>query len=233
MQGNLDELQAAVGYRFSNLKLLKRALTHYSYVYNQDAPRIPSDDNQQLEFLGDAVLGMIVSEEVFRNHPDQQEGTLHALKTRLVSGNHLSECARKLGLGSFLFLGRSAELAGARDRRNLLADVFEALIAAIYLDGGMPAATQFVVDYVIGDSRDEVHTDYKQTLAMLAHSRKLAPPEYILVAAGGLAHARTFTVEVRVGESYAAAAEGTSKKSASQAAAKALVERLRTETVSK
>lgn len=228
MQSNLDELQRAIGHQFSDQRLLARALTHYSHVYQEqgpDAPRNVGGDNQQLEFLGDAVLGMVVSELVFTNFPHHSEGKLHLLKARLVSEMHLFDIARKLELGNYLFLGRGEELSGGRQRRAMLADALEALIAAIYLDGGMSAASAFVTGHVIGDICGEVQTDYKTSLLTIAREKDWPLPVYSVVAEVGPAHARTFTVEVRLGDACSAQAEGSSKKSASQAAAKAVVDR--------
>jgi ribonuclease III len=226
MEDNLDELQRAIGHEFSDRKLLKRALTHYSHVYQEqgpDAPRTVGGDNQQLEFLGDAVLGIVVSEVVFTGFPEHSEGKLHLLKARLVSEMHLFEIARSLDLGRYLFLGRGEELSGGRQRRTMLADALEALIAAIYLDAGMPAAREFVTNHVIGDFCGEVQTDYKTSLLTMAREREWPLPVYTVVAETGPAHARMFTVEVRLGEICSAQAEGSSKKSASQAAARAVV----------
>jgi ribonuclease III len=227
MQSDLDELQRAIGHRFSERTLLVRALTHYSHVYQEqalDSPRVVGRDNQQLEFLGDAVLGMVVSELVFTNFPDHSEGKLHLLKARLVSETHLFETALKLELGKYLFLGRGEEISGGRQRRAMLADALEGLIAAIYLDAGMAAASAFVTTHVIGEIHGEVQTDYKTTLLILARERQWPLPAYSVVAETGPAHARIFTVEVTLGTICAAQADGSSKKSASQAAARAVVE---------
>jgi ribonuclease-3 len=228
VQSHLSELQRAIGYEFADHKLLARALTHYSHIYQEqgpDAPRNVGGDNQQLEFLGDAVLGMVVSELVFTNFPHHSEGKLHLLKARLVSEMHLFEVARKLELGNYLFLGRGEELSGGRQRRAMLADALEALIAAIYLDSGMPAALAFVTEHVIGDISGEVQTDFKTSLLTIARENDWPMPFYCVVAETGPAHARMFTVEVRLGDVCSAQAEGSSKKSASQAAAKAIVDR--------
>jgi ribonuclease III len=228
VQSNLGELERAIGYKFSDQGLLARALTHYSHIYQEqgpDAPRNVGGDNQQLEFLGDAVLGMVVSEVVFSNFAHHSEGKLHLLKARLVSEMHLFDIARKLEIGKYLFLGRGEELSGGRQRRAMLADALEALIAAIYLDAGMPAASNFVTEHVIGDICGEVQTDYKTSLLTIAREKEWPAPVYSVVAETGPAHARVFTVEVRLGD-ICAQAEGSSKKSASQAAAKAVVDRL-------
>ena len=228
MQSNLDELQRAIGHRFSDRTLLVRALTHYSHVYQEqalDSPRVVGKDNQQMEFLGDAVLGIVVSELVFTSFPDHSEGKLHLLKARLVSEMHLFEVARKLDLGQYLFLGRGEELSGGRQRRAMLADALEALIAAVYLDAGMPAASAFVTTHVIGEIHGEVQTDYKTSLLTLAREHQWPMPVYSVVAETGPAHARMFTVEVSLGTVCSGQADGSSKKSASQAAARAVVEK--------
>lgn len=218
---------------FSDRQLLVRALTHYSHVYQEHGPDVPRqarDDNQQLEFLGDAILGLIVSERVFTDFPDHSEGKLHLLKARLVSESHLFEIGRQLDLGQFLFLGRGEELSGGRQRRAMLADALEALIAAIYLDSGMPQAGDFIKKHIIGDSCGEIQTDYKTSLLALARDRQWPQPVYSVVMETGPAHSRMFTVEVKLGEECSARAEGSSKKSASQLAAKAVVERLQQES---
>jgi ribonuclease-3 len=227
MQGKLEDLEAAIGYQFKDRGLLIRALTHYSHVYQElgpDAPRTARNDNQQLEFLGDSILGLIVSERVFTDYPDHSEGKLHLLKARLVSESHLFEIARNLDLGHYLFLGRGEELSGGRLRRAMLADALEALIAAIFLDSGLTPASEFIRTHVIGESCGEIQTDYKTSLLTLIRERQWPPPTYEVVAETGPAHARLFTVEVRVEDKCSAKADGSSKKSASQAAARAIVE---------
>jgi ribonuclease III len=229
MQGKLEDLEAAIGYHFSDKNLLIRALTHYSHVYQSlgpDAPRMARNDNQQLEFLGDAILGLIVSERVFHDFPEHSEGKLHLLKARLVSESHLFEIARGLDLGQYLFLGRGEELSGGRLRRAMLADAMEAVIAAIFLDSGLPQASQFIKTHVIGENCGQIQTDYKTSLLTLIRDRQWPPPTYHVVAETGPAHARMFTVEVKVGDECSARADGSSKKSASQSAAKAIVESL-------
>jgi ribonuclease III len=227
MQGKLEDLEAAIGYQFKKRGLLTRALTHYSHVYQElgpDVPRTARNDNQQLEFLGDAILGLIVSERVFMDFPDHSEGKLHLLKARLVSESHLFETALNLDLGHYLYLGRGEELSGGRLRRAMLADALEALIAAIFLDSGLAAAAEFIRTHVIGESCGEIQTDYKTSLLTLIRERQWPQPTYEVVAETGPAHARLFTVEVRVEDKCSARADGSSKKSASQAAARAIVE---------
>ncbi|MGB9605646.1 MAG: ribonuclease III family protein, partial [Bryobacteraceae bacterium] len=134
MTRSLECLEASIGHCFSNRELLRLALTHASHAY--EAPAAGEGDNQRLEFLGDAVLGLLASEFLVRRHPDWREGRLSILKNYLVSAPHLARVAQKLGLGEYLLLGRGEEMSGGREKAGLLADALEALIAAIYLDGG-------------------------------------------------------------------------------------------------
>jgi ribonuclease-3 len=223
MLGTIDDLEVAIGHRFTRRSLLLRALTHYSHVYQSigpDAPRPATADNQQLEFLGDAVLGLVASEVVLGQFPEYSEGKLHLLKARLVSESHLFEVARKMDLGRYLFLGRGEEISGGRERRAMLADALEALIGAIYLDAGMDPARAFITASIIGEIRGEIQVDYKSSLVALVRERDLPLPIYNVVSETGPAHSRLFTVEVRIGDRCTAHSQGPSKKAASQAAAR-------------
>ena len=228
-----------IGYEFSDPALLEQALTHRSYEH--DRPRTQSfrarslavkNDNEQMEFLGDSVLGFAVSEALFRAHPALSEGQLSQRKAHLVSAVHLHDCALRLGLGVFLRLGRGEERNGGRERRTLLANAMEALIAAIYLDGGLEPARGFIHRHVLGDRHtvDEIDSmellNFKSTLQEQAQARGLQTPRYSIVETSGPEHEKIFTVEVRVGSSYAARAMGSTKKAASQMAAKVLAEEL-------
>lgn len=237
-------LEKRIDYRFVSLPLLERALTHRSYEHERpgssrqrissggtESPR--SIDNEQMEFLGDSILGFVVSEALFRAHPELAEGQLSQRKAHLVSALHLYDCALQLHLGDFLRLGRGEERNGGRERRNLLANALEAIIAAIYLDGGIEPARAFIHSYVlegrhtakIVDAADLMN--YKSLLQEQAQARGLATPRYAIVHTTGPEHAKLFTVEVRVGADVVAHAIGSSKKAASQLAAKTLMEQLR------
>ncbi len=237
MQSSPEELELSLGYRFTNRALLARALTHSS-----SANELPSGaqaiaapaDNERLEFLGDAVLGLLVSESLFGRFRNFTEGQLSVLKNHLVSATHLLAVAHALDLGRYLQLGRGEETGGGRTKKRLLVNAFEAVLAAVYLDGGMDAARELVARYAL-PADDELARlvgsgpphDFRAELERLSRERNLPRPLYSLVGESGPGHARTFTVEVRVGREYAAAAEGPSKKAASHNAARQICERLR------
>jgi len=148
--GGVAELQSAIGYEFRNAELLTRALTHKSRAFetnSQQPERLP--DNEQLEFLGDAILGFLISEVLVARHPSFLEGQLSKLKAYLVSATHLHNVAVQLDLGAYLYLGRGEEMSGGRAKRALLADALEALIAAMYTDGGIDPVRKFVLDHVV------------------------------------------------------------------------------------
>lgn len=207
-----------------------RALTHYSHVYESlapGAPRTAQRDNERLEFLGDAILGFVASDILLHRYPDFSEGKLSERKSHLVSASHLFEIALKLDLGSFLYLGRGEEVTGGRAKKSMLADALEAVIAAIYLDGGIDAARQFVCAHILEtESAPLVLPDFKTRLQELARARNLPLPEYRVVTEAGPAHARVFTVKVELGPEYAASGEGPTKKSAAQRAARAVFGKL-------
>jgi ribonuclease III len=237
MRADLDNLQTSLGHRFQNRQILLRALTHSSRVHEtQAAPSDPSGDNEQMEFLGDAVLGFLVSESLVRRFPSYPEGRLSKSKAHLVSAAHLYEVARKLELGQYLFLGRGEEMSGGRDKRTLLVDCLEALIAAIYLDRGIDAAREFVNRWIMGDGEPGSQTDseiagapivdFKSALQELAQARKLPQPRYVILKERGPEHSKMFTIEVRVGREWTAQAEGPSKKIAAQNAAREVLSRL-------
>jgi ribonuclease-3 len=237
MGAELENLETALGHCFQNREILLRALTHSSRVHEQhtgvadDAPA----DNEQMEFLGDAVLGFLISEALVARFPSYPEGRLSKLKAHLVSAAHLYVVARRLELGQYLFLGRGEEMSGGRAKRTLLVDCLEALIAASYFDGGIAAARRLVQRWVIGegsgqDFGDEMLgapiVDFKSALQELAQARKLPPPRYVIVSERGPEHAKTFTIEARVGRDWAGQAEGCSKKSAAQSAARDVLAKL-------
>src|ERR1700691_1310290 len=158
MRADLDALEVAAGHRFADREILRRALTHSSHVHEQalaggDAA---ARDNEQLEFLGDSVLGFLISEDLVQRHPEAAEGRLSKLKAHLVSAAWLHEAAQQLRLGEYLELGRGEEMSGGRAKKTLLVDALEALIAALYLDGGLEIARAFVNRFVVapGDSAD-------------------------------------------------------------------------------
>jgi len=189
-------------------------------------------DNEQLEFLGDAILGFAVSEYLVRHNPGYPEGRLSKLKAHLVSAVRLHEVAQELGLGEFLYLGRGEEMSGGRNKKALLSDAVEALIAALYLDAGLEAALGFIEDRVVGgmqaaeEGLEAAVTDHKSALQEMAQALKLPAPRYVVVDEDGPEHSKTFTVEVRLGKDWVSQAQGLSKKSAGQKAAQRVLQQL-------
>jgi ribonuclease III len=232
MTAELGNLEKALGHTFANRVLLAQALTHKSRVYEKFPEGQCSTDNEQLEFLGDAILGFAVSECLVRRYASYPEGRLSKLKAHLVSATRLHEVAQELGLGEYLLLGRGEEMSGGREKKALLSDAVEALIAALYLDAGLDVARRFIETRVIGefqvaeDGSDVGLTDYKSALQETAQALKLPPPRYVIVAENGPEHMKTFTVEVRLGKEWVSQAQGLSKKSAGQKAAQQILQQL-------
>jgi ribonuclease-3 len=236
MRAEPATLELRIGHRFSDEELLRRALTHSSLANEARSGGAPLSDNEQLEFLGDSVLGFLVAEALVERFPGQTEGELSRQKAHLVSAAHLHGVARRLDLGAFLELGRSEEMSGGRAKKTLLVDALEAVIAAIYLDGGLEAARRFVRDSVLDAplaSDEEAGTDiqpaitnFKSALQELAQSLRLPQPRYAIVRERGPEHSKVFTVEVRVGKELTGQADGRTKKVAAQRAARGVYERL-------
>ena len=233
MNADLAVLENALSYNFRKRELLERALTHKSRIYEKPIGLTLSADNEQLEFLGDSILGFIVSESLVRQFTSFPEGRLSKLKAHLVSAAHLYKVAQNLNLGEYLLLGRGEELSGGRAKKALLSDAVEALIAAMYLDGGMEPARQFIETRIVAafapheEGADHPVTDHKSALQEMAQSLQLPPPRYVIVAEEGPEHAKTFTVEVRVGKNWVSRAQGMSKKAAGQQAAEQRLRQLR------
>ncbi len=227
---DLAALEERLAYRFRDRSLLERALTHRSWTFENAARGRPAlESNEQLEFLGDAVLGLLASEILMQRYPDLGEGRLSQFKARLVSASHLHERARRLELGAFLRLGRGEEVSGGRAKKTLLADALEAVIAAVYLDGGLDEARSFVVRHILsGVDLEKIaeRQDFKSLLQELAQARGLPAPRYRTVGAAGPDHSKVFTVEVCVGPELAARGEGSSLKAAGQRAAEILLRKL-------
>ena len=233
MRAELASLETRIGHRFSDPELLRRALKHSSLANETRAgPGSPDDDNEQLEFLGDAVLGFLVSEALVLRNPTFREGELSRIKAHLVSAAHLHGVARRLDLGGCLELGRSEEMSGGRAKKTLLVDALEAVIAAVYLDGGSEPVRRFVAAQVLdapecdGEEIPPAIADFKSALQELAQARKLPQPRYTIIKERGPEHSKTFTVEVRAGKEWTGQAEGRTKKVAAQRAAREMYERL-------
>ncbi|HEV2178417.1 MAG TPA: ribonuclease III [Terriglobia bacterium] len=223
-----ENLQDLIGYRFRDPKLLLEALTHSSYARETSAP---DRDNEQLEFLGDAVLNFLVSVRLADAFPDYAEGKLSRARARLVAAEHLGRVAGELGLGSYLRLGRGEEKTGGRVKSRLMVNGLEALVAAIFRDGGLGPAEQFISKVILPPDLGAVATelfsiDYKSALQEYLQAERLRPASYRVIDEAGPEHCKTFAVEAVAGESLTARGSGGNKKAAEQEAAKALLERL-------
>jgi len=231
-----DNLEEALHYQFTDRELLQRALTHSSFAREHPENTL---DNEQFEFLGDAVLQFVVSQELLERFPDYHEGELSKLRAHLVNSNHLLLCANELRLGSYLRLGRGEEKTGGRRKTALLADAVEALLAALYLDGGISAASKFVLSYILvpelerlSASGDEVLVaDHKSLLQETLRASGRPEPRYEMVGEDGPPHRKSFTMQVVVlnpgnETEFAVAGSGNTKKAASQLAAQKALERL-------
>lgn len=220
----MKSLEEKLGYSFQDISLLEHALTHSSYA-NESRGRYTS--NERLEFLGDSVLGMVVADHLYRTSPDMPEGELTRTRAALVCEESLVEVAQALDLGSYLRLGKGEELCGGRHRPSIQADAVEAVLAAIYLDGGIGSARKIIHRYVLSRSQQAgVPQDYKTALQELVQRTPGSTIEYRLVQETGPDHCRVFVMEVSVGGTVMGEGRGHSKKAAEQMAAKAAIEHL-------
>ncbi len=226
-EAELHALEQRLGYRFADLALLDRALTHASLA--NEAAALGRADNEALEFLGDAVLGLVVTDLLHRRDPDGAEGAKSRCRARLVSAPSLSRRAADLGLPDLLLLGRGEEKTGGREKAALWANAYEALVAALYLDGGFEAAHRFVRDDFARDveASDEELEDPKSRLQELLQGEGRPVPRYGVVEEEGPSHRRRFRVECRLDDGTVTSGEGYSKKAAQQEAAREALQRLR------
>lgn len=224
---SLEAFQQRIGYRFRNPGLLLRALTHPSYVNEHPEAGL---DNQRLEFLGDAVLGMAVADWIFRHYPEFQEGEMTRLRAALVREESLARFALDLGLGALLRLGRGEEEAGGRERPANLGDGLEALVAALYLDGGLEPVYGLVHRLVAPTAQAvleaDADKDAKSRLQEWAQGERGVTPHYRIVAEDGPAHARTFVAEVLLDQEVVGRGQGRSKQAAERAAAQQALQAL-------
>lgn len=235
MQKNLAQLEQLLGYGFQNPSLLERALTHRSWAYEQmpsgEEEKIRGLQNESLEFVGDAVLGLAVVEYLYNKYPNATEGELTLMKHRLVSTETLANISQKLNLGKYLRVGRGEEKTGGRRKQALLADVVEAIIAAIFFDSGYIAARAFVQRILAEDFRQATPTssiDYKTLLQEVLQAEKRHAPVYNVLKTEGPPHKRTFFVEA-VWDTDKAEAQGSSIKSAEMSAANLALQKLKAE----
>ena len=220
----MEVLQKKLNYKFNNIKLLENALTHSSYA-NEVRNGITS--NERLEFLGDSVLSVIVAEHLFTNFKTIPEGELTKLRAALVCEKSLCAFSRELELGEFLKLGRGEEKGGGRERDSILADAFEAVLAAIYLDGGMEAAKKHVLRFVVEELKHNTNDgfkDYKTALQEIIQRNPEESVTYILKNESGPDHNKIFEVEVHLNSNVIGVGTGKNKKQAEQMAAKQALE---------
>ena len=247
-RGTLQELEQLIGHRFQRIDLLQVALTHRSFVYDASVTQQqgdladPSHDNEQLEFVGDAALGLLAAEAMCRRFPTSREGELTRLRASVVSRKHLGQVGTRMQLGRWLRLGHTAEKNDGRSNATLFANTVEAIIAALYLDGGIEAARRFVEEEVMagvlpglerslagGELFSGAVGDHKSALQELLQAQGSGRPHYRLVGETGPDHRRIFRVEVSLAEGHEeplAEAEGPTKKQAQQEAARLAVARL-------
>jgi ribonuclease-3 len=222
------DFEAHIDYRFVCPDLLGQALTHRSFLNSNGADAVNS--NERLEFLGDSVLELVVNEYLFGRYPEQQEGELTKMKSLLVSRGVLADQAKRLGLGRFLFMSDAERESGGAFRPSILADGFEAVVGALYLDGGLGQARKFIeeqllvdVDYILGS---RTHVNYKSVLQENIQERMKTYPRYRIVSETGPDHRKVFTVEVTVKWEQLGLGKGPNKKRAEQAAAQNALERV-------
>lgn len=223
--GKLDAFEQRLGYRFSDRSLLVNALSHTSYTNEQNLPKTSS--NERLEFLGDAIADLVVSDYLYRSFPDLPEGALTKIRAAVVCEGSFAHIAGSLGYGECILLGKGERATGGRERASVLADAFEAVVAAMYLDGGM----ERVSAWIIGHLEDSIQLaasgraakDYKTELQELVQKGERGKVTYSVIGEEGPDHAKTFTVQVSVDGKVMAQGKGTSKKDAEQVAAGAAI----------
>jgi len=239
---DLTPLQKALGHQFQRIDVLEQAVTHSSYARESQSRSDGAGefrDNEQLEFLGDAVLGFVTSRELCRQFPEFREGQLSKLRAYLVSEKHLIRVARGLKLGTHLRLGRGEEKSGGREKPAMLVDALEAVLAALYLDAGLEEAERFILRKILHPEfrrmkragPDVPVTDFKSALQEAAHSMGWTQPAYVLVRERGPEHQKTFTIEARLVSArngdFTARSQGPTKKQAEQGAARKALEHIR------
>jgi len=242
---NIADLEQVLGYRFKRPELLEQALTHTSQARELESLQTGATarvgDNEQLEFLGDAVLGLVTTEELFHRFPQFREGELSKLRAHLVSEKHLIRVAQELQLGHYLRLGRGEEKSGGRNKTTLLVDGLEAVLGAMYIDSGLETVRRVVLQCILDPELESLArtgsslplTDYKSALQEKLQAMGQPQPSYVLVKEHGPEHSKTFTVEARLQATanhgaieFVGRAEGSTKKNAEQDAARQVLEYL-------
>ncbi|MDC7287106.1 ribonuclease III [Blautia schinkii] len=226
MTKKLEKLEQIIGYTFQNKTLLNQALTHSSYANEKKLGKLGS--NERLEFLGDAVLELISSDYLFAKFPQLPEGELTKKRASLVCEPSLAYCAREFGLPGFLLLGKGEDMTGGRNRDSIVSDATEALLGAIYLDGGFANAKEFVLRFILNDmEHKQLFYDSKTILQEIVQEDGSQPVEYVLVKEEGPDHNKNFTVEAMVNGKNMGCGSGHTKKAAEQAAAYQAIRKMR------
>ena len=214
---DLKEFQARIGYEFNNINLLRQALTHSSYANEKQMKKL--SDNERLEFLGDAVLEVVSSEFLYQNYTDVPEGELTKLRASIVCEPTLALCTKEMDLGRYIYLGKGEDHTGGRKRKSILSDALEAVIGAIYLDGGFANAKEFVLKYIMTDiEHKQLFYDSKTILQELVQGER-RQLSYRLIGESGPDHDKSFSVEVCVDDEVISTGTGHTKKAAEQEAA--------------
>ncbi len=223
-----SELEHRLGYRFKDLELLDRAMTHRSYIYTPDNANLAA--NERLEFLGDSVLGMVTSQFLYENFPGKSEGDLTKLKGTLVSEATLSRIARSISLGKYLNLSEEEDKSGGRQRTSIIADAYEAVIGAIYLDGGLVPTQKVIKNQILRRcselASDKAFYNYKGELLEYMQALGLGTPRYEVLVEKGPDHQKKFTIAVSAKGKKMGRGEGLTKKEAEQKAAKMALENI-------
>ncbi len=232
MPANENSLEELLGYRFRNKDFLTLALTHSSYAHEISGSSLTAC-NERLEFLGAAVLGLVITHYLYQQYPELSEGKLSAMKSRLVSGGVLGKVAKSLNLGKYLLLGKGEERLGGRLRKSMVARTLEAIVGAIFLDGGLEKSQSFLLKFLelelVGIQRGMEQYDYKSQLQKITQNLYGVVPVYAMVSQTGPDHGRVFRVRATVKELFFAVARGTSKKSAEQRAARLVLRKIQKE----
>lgn len=227
---SLSNLQKKIGYTFHDLTLLKAALTHKSYLRKKFNDHKAPSPFERMEFLGDSILGFVVSRELFLRYPEEQEGALSKFKSKIVSETYLTLKASNLDLGKYILLSHEEQQSGGQNKPSILSDTTEALICAIYLDGGIAAASRFVKNQVLTEFENLVNrielVNYKSILQEYLQARNMSPPEYRTVDEEGPQHQKIFLVEVAVEGKIIGKGKGSTKKAAHQDAARLACQKL-------
>ncbi len=225
----VSALQKIISYNFIDPKTLLEAITHKSFANENRELRLP--DNERLEFLGDAVLHLLISDHLIKNYPELPEGDLSKLRATIVSEPSLFKIAKRIDLGDYILLGRGEEHTGGRGKSSILANALEAIIAAIYLDGGMEKARAFVMSYFVPEIKNameqRISHDYKTDLQEHCQGFNLTLPKYRVVKETGPDHQKTFEIEILINSKTYGSGVGRTKKEAEQRAAEEALKRLK------